>query len=493
MSKVTSAFRGGILTIAMRWTDRLLGLASTLILARLLSPADFGLVAMAMIIVGLVDVLLDLGVASALIQNSSADRHDFDSAWTLRLAQSILSATALVVAAPYCAEYYHDPRVADVVRVVAISVLIGGLENIGIVMFQKNMAFGLDFKFFVTKRAVTTIVTITLAVMLRSYWALVLGSLIGRAVGVALSYLMHAFRPRISVKNVGRIWSFSQWNLVMNVASYVSTRLDKFVLGKKGNAGTLGAYALADEVASLPTSELLAPLGRVMYPAFVRARGDSEEFRRLVLLAFAVQALIGIPAGLGVALVAPQAVPVMLGDQWGEAVPLVQILGMTGVFATLVHSSHYMLLALGRVRTLSIYYIGQAAGLAAALFILLPSHDAMNIAEARLLVAAAALILMAALARSAMPSLRLSHFFRYGWRPIIATAVMTVAVSVVGAISAEQPQLMLLVVKILVGVVAYGASIAVLWIGTGRPDGAERYILSAASSKRRLPNESASS
>ena len=88
----TTAFRGAILTVGMRWTDRLMGLVSTLILARLLVPEDFGLVAMAMVIAGLLDVLLDLGVSAALVQNARADSDDFHTAWTLRLCQVSLAA-----------------------------------------------------------------------------------------------------------------------------------------------------------------------------------------------------------------------------------------------------------------------------------------------------------------------------------------------------------------------------------------------------------------
>ena len=129
----TTAIRGAFLSVAMRWTDRLLSLLSTVILARLLVPGDFGLVAMAMVAVGFFDVLLDLGVGAALIQHEHAGREEFSTAWTLRLAQCAVTALLLVALAPLVADYYDDPRVVDVLRVAAITVIIGGLENIGTV------------------------------------------------------------------------------------------------------------------------------------------------------------------------------------------------------------------------------------------------------------------------------------------------------------------------------------------------------------------------
>ncbi len=194
----TTAFRGAFLTVGMRWTDRLLGLVSTLVLARLLVPEDFGLVAMAMVIVGLLDVMLDLGVSAALIQNDRADDEDFHTAWTLRLVQSAVAAVLLVASAPAVSSYYGDPRVVAILQVIAFTVFVGGMENIGTVSFQRNMEFGRDFQFYFLKKLVAVVFTIGAAFALRSYWALVLGSLVSRLTGVGMSYWLSAFRARLS-------------------------------------------------------------------------------------------------------------------------------------------------------------------------------------------------------------------------------------------------------------------------------------------------------
>ena len=104
--KPVSVVRGALLVVGMRWTDRLIGFVSTLILARLLLPEDFGIVAMASIIVGLIATLLDLGVGSALIQNKHAAREEFDTAWTLRLMQAVFVALFIWLLAPFAAEYF---------------------------------------------------------------------------------------------------------------------------------------------------------------------------------------------------------------------------------------------------------------------------------------------------------------------------------------------------------------------------------------------------
>jgi lipopolysaccharide exporter len=167
----TSVFKGAILTVSMRWTDRLIGFGSTLILARLLVPADFGVVAMASLVVGLADVLLSLGVNVALIRNHNATPAHYNTAWTLRLAQSAIAATVVFVAAPAAALYFNDPRIIPVLRFMALGMLLVGMENIGIITFQKEMRFGLDFRFVFLKRIVGFLTTILAAWLLRSYWA----------------------------------------------------------------------------------------------------------------------------------------------------------------------------------------------------------------------------------------------------------------------------------------------------------------------------------
>ena len=473
----TTAFKGAILSVGMRWTDRLVGLISMLVLARLLTPADFGLVAMAMVVVGLLDVLLDLGVSAALIQNESSDKLDFDTAWTLRLAQSSIAAVLIVVGAPWAADYYHDPRIVDIMRVIAISVFVGGFENIGIVSFQKNMEFGRDFQFFLSKKLFGTVFTIAAALAFRSYWALVLGSLVSRLAGVGLSYRMHDFRPHLSLARLSRIWSFSQWNLLKSTAAYMSARVDRFVLGRRVDASVVGAYSMADEIASMPTTELLAPLGRVMFPAFVRAKGDPPELCRVVLLAFSVQAMVGIPAGVGVALVANEAVPILLGRHWLAAIPFMQILGLVGVATALIHSSYYMLMTLGRMRTLAIFQCCQFLALVVLLFGVFPHSGGQGAAMSRLAVAAGGLVVMQVLTRSAVPGFGVTSMFKAAWRPLVAAMVMAAAVLAVAGLLSSASLIVLLSAKVAAGVIGYALAIVLLWRAAGCPDGAEAYFV----------------
>jgi O-antigen/teichoic acid export membrane protein len=472
----STVFAGATIVVAMRWMDRLLGLLSTLVLVRLLTPADFGVVAMAAIVVGLIDVVLDLGVHVALIHNRATTDEHFHTGWTIRAMQAAIAALIVVAASWPAADYYHDPRIAGVMHAMAAAVLIGGFENIGIVMFQKNMTFGRDFQFFFFKRLLGVSISIIAALTLRSYWALVIGTLGTRIAGVALSYVMHDFRPRFSLKKAGEIWTLSQWVLIKNIGSYVDSRIDKLVVGRRFDATTMGAYTLADELAALSSTELLAPLGRVLFPAFVDARSDAVNLRRIFLLALGVQALIGLPAAVGITLVAAEAVLAFLGPAWAIAIPFVQVMGLMNALLCLVASAAYVLLALGKARTLS-YCAWTQVGIF-ALLLLLPS-DSMGplwIALLRLAVVFAGFLIYTYVTLREMPDVRLPDLLRCCWRPLAATGAMAI-VLLLAPIPTELPALAALVTKIGLGAMTYISAVVMFWYMAGRPDGAERYVL----------------
>ncbi len=466
-----------MLTIAMRWTDRLLGIVSTLILARLLVPADFGIIAMASLVVIFIDTLLDLGVNAALVQNRTADRDHYDTAWTLRLIQSLFTAALIaLLSAPLAADYFNDPRIESVLWIMALSVMVGGLENIGIVALQKNMEFGREFKFFFYRRLAGFLVTLALALWLRSYWAMVFGTLIGRLVGVVLSYTMHEFRPRLSFRKLGEIWGFSQWMLLRNLGIYGAQQIDKILVGRRAGAESLGAYQLADDIAAMPVTELLAPIGRVLLPAFVKLANQPQELRTTFLLALGSQTLIALPAGVGLAAVADLSVPLLLGPQWLPAIPLLQILALISIVTALTHSSGYLLLALGKVRLQAVAFWVQFLLLGATLIFALPNAGAETIAHTRLLVAALAMLAFLWLTLRTLPQLHLRDIVASTWRPVLATAAMA-GLLLAWATDPTQPLVWQLLAKVGAGWTAYAAAIWLLWRLAGTPDGPERYLL----------------
>jgi O-antigen/teichoic acid export membrane protein len=138
--------RGSAWMIGMRWAIRGVGLVSTVILARLLAPDDFGVVAMAMVAVAILQSFTQSGTDLALLRNTKATHEHYDTAWTLEIIQSVLLAVVLFATAPLVGGHFEDPRVTEVVRILSLRALFGGFQNIGVVNFRRDLQFGQEFR-----------------------------------------------------------------------------------------------------------------------------------------------------------------------------------------------------------------------------------------------------------------------------------------------------------------------------------------------------------
>ncbi len=472
-----SILQGAAFTVASRWADRLIGVVSTLVLARLLAPDDFGIIAIASLVIGLADVMLDLGVNVALIQRRNAQQAHFNTAWTLRLIQTTLATVIVIIAAPFASEYFHDERIQPVLQVLSLSLLLSGFENIGIVTFQKEMQFGAEFRFLFLRRIGGALTTIAAALILQSYWALVIGALTGRVIGVGLSYAMHPMRPALSAEKFKDIFSVSQWMLARSVGGYLHNNFHRALVGNQTTVATMGAYTLANEISGMPSAELLSPLNRVLFPAFVAAKDNLIELKRLFLRAQGLQTLIAVPAAIGLALVSDEAVRLFLGEKWLPAVPLLQILALVNIGQALTTSSSYVLIALGHVRNsvISTWLLILLFGILA--LTVFADAGAVTIAWLRLAVGAFAGIWISLwLLFRAMPSLHYRDVVGAVVRPIVGAAGM--AGTVIFASQHIQLSLpLMLSFKILLGTITYVGLVMAMWQLANRPVGAESYLL----------------
>jgi O-antigen/teichoic acid export membrane protein len=475
--------RGSAWTVAMRWSIRAIGVVSTLILARLLDPQDFGLVAIAALLIGLADTVFALGVDLALIQNKGATREDFDTAWTIQLVQGLMVGSVLAVAAPLAARYVSEPRVELVTWILAAGYVVQSAQNIGVVAFRRDLDFARDYRFMVSRKILTFVITVAVAWWYRSYWALVAGMVAGNVIGTALSFLMHPYRPRLSLARWSKLWSFSQWLLIRNIGTYAHARVDAFIVGGIAGTRSMGLYSVASEISLLTSSELVAPLDRALFPGYALIQHQPERLRAAYRKVLQVIALIALPLGLGLAATAHNAVRVMLGVKWTEVVPLIAILSLSGIPMSLRYTASSVLMAAGGVRAVAFIpwinlLLFVASALPAAHFL-----GVMGIAYARLGVAilTAPVVFSLMIARTAITW---SDVVSSLWRPTAAGAAMYGVLALlpddIGGTATVS-----LVVEVVLGAVAYGAMMTLLWIASGRPDGAERWLFDLI--RRRRP------
>jgi O-antigen/teichoic acid export membrane protein len=471
--------RGSAWMIGMRWAIRGVGLVSTIILARLLAPDDFGVVAMAMIAVAILESFTHTGTDLALLRNAEATREHYDTAWTLEIIQAVLLAVVLYATAPLVGGHFEDPRVTEVVRILSIRALIGGFQNIGVVQFRRDLHFGREFRFGVAKKLATFLVTVAAAFWLRSYWALVVGQIVGRVIEVGISFRMSDYRPRVTLSRIHEIWGFSQWLVLSRFSRLVNRQFDRWVVGSIADASTVGHYYVAGDFSASPSDEIVLPMSRAAFPVYSRLQDDPAALRQAFHNVLASMTAISFVMGLGMAVVADDFVHVALGEKWLEAVPLMPWLGVFGALYGVVHTLDIFMVATGRERVAALMTAGNALVTVPALLMAGHAAGIIGIAAAK---AGLALVFVIALAvaTTRRPPVTLATLRSALWPSLTAALTMAAAVKLLQAASAVESHWLGLLRDVSTGAIVYIAATAALWVLRGRPEGIEREALRRA-------------
>jgi lipopolysaccharide exporter len=467
---------GAAWMIALRLSIRGIGLVSLIVLARLLVPADFGLVAIATALSGALAAMSEFGFQVALIQNQAADRRHYDTAWTLGIVRGLIVAGALVAFAPSLAAMFADLRLEPILVVLAIGVVVGGFENIGVVDFRRDLRFQKEFVYRALAKIASFAVMVPMAIVLRNYWALVLGMLVTQGASVLLSYTMCAYRPRFSLAAWRELIRFSKWLLLNNILYFAYQRLDTFVIGRFAGAQPLGFFRLAHEIASLPTTEMVAPIRAAILPGYAKLASDRERLRASFAATFGAIVMVALPVAAGLGLMAEPLVRLVLGERWLDAVPLLEVLCIAGAINVCTANTWPVFIALGRP-WISPALVGLGAVLLVPL-LLWGVQEAGALGAAWALVAVAAVVLGANLmATFRLLSLSGGELGAQIWRTLAAVVAMGGAVLGVDAVWPDGEGLLataaLLACSIVIGAATYLTTLWLLWRLSGLHEGPE--------------------
>lgn len=464
---------GTLWSVAMRWSNKGLGLISTLVLARILTPGDYGVVAMAMLIVGLAEVLIDFGANTALLREPNADRDFSDSAWTLGAIQGVILGVLLAFAAPLAGVYFKEPRVVSAIWVVAPFVALSAFSNIGITLARKQLNFAFEFRYLLACKLIGVVATVSAAFVLRDFHALLIGVSAGYSATLLLSYLMHPYRPRWCTRSFAAMWNFSKWLLIGGIGQFAIRKIDELAAGRLGSASQFGAYTVGADIGQLVTAEVGPPINRTLLPTLSSMHEDVERMRQATLKVLAVVATVVLPLGVGMALVASAATQVLLGAKWDSATPFVAIFALVGAVRVLSGPFWTLLLVLGRSRLQASNVWIEFAVFAIAAVALVPTHDFVGLAYARL-ISAVAITVIYLITAHVVAELSWTALAQALWRPLVGVGAMALVLPMFA--DPNRLPLLQLAISIGIGAVLYASWIAGSWWLAGRPDGIERMV-----------------
>jgi len=456
--------------VVLQWTIRLIGLVSVLVLARLLTPEDFGIIGIAMATVALIEVLGAIGLRQALLRIESPTRAHYDTAWTIQLVVCSGIGILVLASAPMASWAYGEPRLAPVLAVLAFRFLFFGLVNIGVVDFDRELRFGADMRMRVASRLGAFVLTLGAALLLRNHWALVVGLVSQSALLAIGSYVAHPYRPRLSLAERATLLGFSLWMLLIYAAETVQRQAERLVAAALGGAHLAGLYSVSKDLSEIFTEEISTALNRVTFVTIAGGAGLDTDPARLTRL-LGCYALISAPAGFGLAATAPNAVAVLLGPQWVEAAPLLTIIAVYSALFAIYRLISTSLAAAGHAR-LAAGVAGIGAGLTVIACTLVggltrdPLALAASALAANLLLLLLALGMLARRARTARLPLAAAIA-----RPFLAAGLMALAIRF--APIHGGPPVVELAVEVAFGVPLYVLLVLLLWFAFGRPQGAE--------------------
>jgi O-antigen/teichoic acid export membrane protein len=448
---------------------------STIILARLLTPADYGVVAIATLIVGTIEVFTQSGQYSVIIRHPHPTREHYDSAWTVSLLLGFLLGVIVLACAPISAIYFHEPRSSAVVSILAFRTMLVGTQNVGVVNFRRHLQFHKQFQFMVFPSLFSFVATITSALMLRNYWALVIGIMTQYVSSVVLSYVMEPFRPRFSLSKVAEIWSFSIWVLVRSIGVYLNGQIDKVAIGGFAGAAAMGRYDVGRDIATSPTQELVNPMVATLLPVMATVQGDPQKRRELYLSVLCWSAIICTSTSVGVALVSSDMADLLLGAQWHDVKPLMPWLALAFGVLGLSNSVYSAFDTIGRPRVSAQLQWTRLSFLSLCIFpVAYLTGDLRWIAITRFLVTVAITpTLFIALARALDVHPR--DFLLTMWRPMTSGLAMAIVVLAINS-AIQFTGALRLGIDVIAGAVSYVAALSLLWQFTGRPSGPEADI-----------------
>lgn len=320
------------------------------VLARLLSPTDYGTVGLLAIFFAVASTFQDSGFASALIQKKDRNQADFSTVFFFNVGMSLVIYGLLFISAPYIASFYNLPILTEITRVSALGFIIGGLTGVQYAKLSAEMKFKTISLLSMLGLVITGTTGILLALMGWGVWALVFQGLVGSFIKGTVVWIVSGWKPSFvfSSKSFKRLFSFGGFLMLSGLINTIYNNLYTLVIGKVYDPQTVGYYNRANGYAQIPTNLVLGLAVNVNYPILSSVQDDDERLKRAYRKLLRVPLYLHYPVLMGLAVLAPPLIEVMIGVKWLPCVPILQILCIAGLFIPLTHINLNLLYVKGR-------------------------------------------------------------------------------------------------------------------------------------------------
>ena len=335
---------------AQSWGSQCISLVVFSILARLLNPESFGLIAIAAVFLGFVNLFLDQGFSQAIIQRRELEREHLDTVFWTNVSISVLLTFISIASADLIAKFFTQPDLTSVIRWLSLSFLIGSLNNVQVSILQRN----LNFKPLAIRSLIATlgggVIAVSMALMGFGVWSLVCQQLANRIIQVLVLWTASDWRPRLSFspKHFRDLFSFGMNVLGINILNFVVTNGDNLLIGYFLGPVPLGYYNLAYRLLTTVAQLFIGVASSTAMPIFSSIQDDLPRLRNVLYEFVELTNTIAFPVFLGMSVLAPELVIVIFGEQWKASIPVIQILNIIGILQAGFYYNSPLILAVGK-------------------------------------------------------------------------------------------------------------------------------------------------
>ena len=366
MAYFRSAVRGISWMALLRGSMRGMTLVKVIILARILTPSQFGVYGIALLVLGFLEILTETGINVVLIQEEGKTDKYISTAWIVSIFRGILISLIILALAPFIATFFDSPKAFNLIRFASLIPLVRGFINPSIVKFQKELQFNKEFWFRSPLFLIDAIFAILLGILTRSEYSLIWGMLAAAVMEVTVSFFIVKPTPKIEfeIEKVKRVIGRGKWITFAGIFEYFFQHLDDIVVGKLLGTAPLGLYQQAYRVSTLPISEVGEVFNKVTFPTYTKISEDKERLKKAFLKVTSIISLLVIPFGLFLFFFAKEVVLILLGDKWLEAAGALKVLAAFGIIKAISNSAYSLFLSVKRQEIITLITLVGILGLA---------------------------------------------------------------------------------------------------------------------------------
>jgi O-antigen/teichoic acid export membrane protein len=467
---------GATVLMATRLITRCIDLWALVILGRLLSPADFGLVAIAMSVIVIVEAVMDLPIGMALVTFPTRTKQHYDTAFTIQLIKGMSLALILLVLAWPLSQIYGDRRLVWLICALSIAPVSRGLGSPRFVEYAIELDFRPTFIMEVVGKLVALALSTGLAWSTGSYWSLAIGTIATPITVLVVSYLFAPYLPTISIKEWRDFSGYFRWTTAAQAVAALNWQIDQLILGRFVSRLELGRFSMAANLSALPTQIFVGQVINPLVVAFSLVREDASRLKRAFQKSALTIAAIGLPIMVGMSMNAEPIIRFVLGERWLETAPILRWLCLSVIPSLFVGPLVPLAISLNRTgiffRLISIeFFIKFPLMLSAAFY-----YGIAGVIAVRL-VTALVMAVCAMLAVRELIGLAMRAQLWGPWRPVISSIIMALVIAPLeGPFTNVRGFLQLtlgLTIVVGVGAMVYASSTFLLWRLAGCPDGFE--------------------